>query len=189
MPIAAFGKKVFQVSSNKVYTFDGFSLSGDYETENQEVKEKKPSTLKKGPGLETISFSVALDSTLGVNVLNEINAWRNLRDAGVPYVFSIGGKPISKYKWLLKSVGVNDPLIDNKGRMRKASIDLTFKEHVRPGTVPKKTTKKKAPAKKSKSKKKTTSKSSTRIDIDSLVGNKRKNPNASKSINKGTKKR
>lgn len=135
MPIAVFGTKSFQVSSNKIYTFDGFKLSGDLQTEAQDLAGQKPSTYIKGPGLESISFSIILDSCFGIDVMQEINDWRAIRDAAVPQVFILGTTPLSKNKWLLKSVEVDAKVIDSNGNIHKAILTLSFEEYVRPGSA------------------------------------------------------
>jgi hypothetical protein len=134
MPIAIFGAKSFSVSSNKIYTFDGFKLSGDIQTESQDLDGKKPSTYIKGPGLENISFTILLDSRFGINVRQEIDEWRAIRDAAVQQNFILGGKPVSQNKWLLKNVSVDAKNIDANGNITKAALELSFEEFVRLGS-------------------------------------------------------
>lgn len=82
MIIGAYGDLVFSVSSQKVSTFDNLSLSASYSTETQEVIGKKPSTYKKGPGLDQLSYDVTLDQTLGIDVEAEIKKWRDICKSG-----------------------------------------------------------------------------------------------------------
>ncbi len=140
MPIAAFGYKVFQVSASKVYTFSDFALSSTLETESQEVEGAKPSTYIKGPGLETISFKVVADASLGVDPEYEMNDWRAIKDLGQAFPFSIGGRPLSNNLWLLKSVSINNTVINGAGKILRATIDLSFEEFVRIGAKKEKET-------------------------------------------------
>jgi hypothetical protein len=199
--IASFGNKVFRVSSNYIYTFDELNISGELETETQDVAKKKPSTYIKGPGLESMSFSIELDQQFGINVRNEIDSWSNIRDTGIPCYFILGNKPLRGCKWLLKSCEIEDKKIDSKGQITKANIKLSFEEFVRPGAYSQsKVGQKVAKAKKSAAKKNDASKTKKsavpqRVNINSLINGSdkaaktRNNPNASKAVQKGAKKK
>lgn len=152
MAIAIFGKKTFQVSGKRIYTFNDFTLGSQLNTESQDVAGKKPSTYIKGADLNSMAFSIPLDASLNVNVRAEYENWEAIKDAGIAYPFILGGRPISRNKWLLKNVDLSDVQIDLKGNMLKAILKVQFEEYVRPGSA-KSTTgkgsgsvKKKAPA-------------------------------------------
>ncbi|TZE82006.1 phage tail protein [Calorimonas adulescens] len=135
MPIAVFANKVFQVDSQKIYTFNDFTMSSSLETEKQDAANKKPSTYIKGPDLYTMSISIPLDVSMGVNVRNEYGAWKALVEAGKPYPFILGGKPLGSNKWLLKSASLNNTVIDSNGNILSGTIQLEFEEYVRPGSA------------------------------------------------------
>ena len=141
MAIASFGKKVFQVSANKLYTLVGLEWSGSLDTESQDKLKDKPSTYIKGIGLNTMSFEVQLRSDFKVDVRAEIESWEAIRDKQAPDLFILGARPVGKNKWLLKSVNVSGLEIDNNGRILKAALKLEFEEYVRAGkTQPKSST-------------------------------------------------
>lgn len=178
MSIAVFGTKTFSVSSSKVITFDDLSLSGELQVDTQEVDKQKPSTYIKGPGLEKISFIVSLKASLGVDVRAEIDSWRAIRDAGIPQVFSIGGKPISKNKWLLISAEVSEASINAAGQFVSAKLNLSFEEFVRFG--------KKEDQKSGGGAAKSKTKSPKSIDYyRDRDSKKRSNPNANKAVADG----
>ncbi|WP_162463176.1 phage tail protein [Paenibacillus psychroresistens] len=133
MPIATFKNKVFQVSSNIKYPLDGLAWSSALSSEAQEKLKSKPSTYIKGEALIPLSFTIPLFATLGINVRKEIESWQDILSKQLPDYFILGSKPISKNKFLLKSVGVSDTQIDGKGNMLKATLKLDFEEYVRAG--------------------------------------------------------
>ncbi len=187
MQVAAFGKKVFSVSSTRVYTPTDISFSGELQTDTQEVDKAKPSTYIKGPGLETMSFTLSLDSGLGVNVRDEIDYWRRVRDSGKPDVFLIGGRPVSNYRWLLTSVEPSEIVIVGAGKYLKAKLSLKFEEYVRPGQKDaSKTTSasSKAKAVKSSNTKPSFNPTNSKYDKESKTEKKRSNPNVDKSTAK-----
>ena len=183
--IASFAGKVFSASSKKVYTFDGLSRSGELQTEDIEVEGKKPSTHIKGPSLEQLTFTVSLSTAAGVNVEKEIDDWVRIKDAGVPYVFTLGSKPVSSNKFLLKSVSIDHKRINNKGAILAASLSLSFQEYARAGKATATATKAKASGK--------ASASESKQIVDSLVDNREKfskmrdNPAIKAAIAQGAK--
>ncbi|WP_024831598.1 phage tail protein [Ruminiclostridium josui] len=191
MAIAAFANKTFQVSSKKIYTFDEFSTGTALQTEKQDVAGKKPSTYIKGPDLDTMSFTIPLSITFGNNVLYEYDSWKAIMAAQKAYRFILGNKPVGG-KWLLTSVALSDTIIDKKGTMTKAKLQLQFEEYVRAGAA---SASKSSTSTKSKSKK-STSKGVSQSDkniLNSLISGekasqKRNNTNASAAVSKGAKK-
>lgn len=135
MPIASFQKKQFSVSLNKIYTFFGLEWSGSLDTEAQEKLKSKPSTYIKGQTLGIMSFEIPLIAGQYIDVRAQIEQWEEIRDKATPDYFILGEKPLGKYKWLLKSVGISDTQIDGKGNMLRAKVKLDFEEYVRAGSA------------------------------------------------------
>ncbi|MGE5631702.1 MAG: phage tail protein [Caulobacteraceae bacterium] len=135
MPIAVFSNKVFAVTGEKIYSFNGFQYSSSLETEKQDSAGKKPSTYNKGSGLDNMSFKIPLNVELGVNPRKELEDWRKIKNAGVAYPFILGSKPFGENKWLLISVEPVDSVIDNFGNIISCELDLKFEEYVRPGSA------------------------------------------------------
>jgi len=135
MPIATFGNKVFQVDAKRIYTFNNFSYSATLETEAQEAEGKKPSTYIKGEGLSTLSLTIPLEKMYGIDPRTEWESWENILAQKTPQLFILGGKPIGKNKWLLKSVSPSDMRVDSKGQIQGLNLALEFEEYVRAGSA------------------------------------------------------
>lgn len=135
MTIAVFGSKSFEVSANKIYTMDDLDYSSALNTEKQDSSNGKPSTYNKGPALNSLTFKIVLDVSLGINPRSEIEEWEAIKDAGIAYQFILGGRPIGKYKWLLVDVQASNFTIDNTGIITAAKLSLKFDEYVRAGQV------------------------------------------------------
>ncbi|RCX20874.1 GpU protein [Anaerobacterium chartisolvens] len=135
MPIAVFANKSFQVSNRKLYTFNEFTTGGALQTEKQDVAGKKPSTYIKGSDLDTMSFNVPLDNSFGMDVREEYESWKTIKDARKAYTFILGNKPFGTNKWLLTSVALSDTTIDKKGNIIKGKLQLQFDEYVRAGSA------------------------------------------------------
>lgn len=133
MPIASFGNKVFNVSLNKIYTFDGYTRTSALNIEEQEVVGSKPSSYIKGSTLDDLGISINLKKMKGIDVRKEINEWNAIKDSKVAQNFILGGSRVGANKYLLVSVSESDFLIDKEGRVLSAKLDLKFKEFVRLG--------------------------------------------------------
>ncbi len=131
--IGSFANKVFKVSSNHLYTFDEFTMSGELKVDEQEVDGSKPSTYIKGPGLDKVSLNILLIKQKNVNVRNEIQDWLKIRDAKTPHHLIIGNKNLSSYKFLLTNVNTSDTEIGPNGEFLKSTVQLQFSEYVRAG--------------------------------------------------------
>lgn len=186
MQIAIFAKKTFQVSSRKVYTFDEFATGSTLQTEKQDVAGKKPSTYIKGSDLDSMSFNISLNRSLGMNVRAEYESWKALEESKVPYPFILGGRPFGPNKWLLTSVNLNGVKIDGKGEIVSGVLQLQFEEYVRPGSAQASGTKSggKAPAVKNGSEKDIGILLNTNTDKSTQ---KRSNPSAKVAVSSGLK--
>lgn len=130
MQVAVFGSKIFSTSLSRIYPLDGLSISGSINKETQDRQGQKPTTYIKGLGLEAISVSIPLVAQKTVNVRSELDSWRKIRDARIPYYFIIAGKPLVSNKMLLESVDTSDVILDQNGNFIKATMQLKFEEYV-----------------------------------------------------------
>lgn len=135
MPIAVFGSKIFEITDSKIYTLDGLQYSTTLETEKQDAEGKKPSTYNKGPALNAFNFTLKLDATQGVNPRREMEAWEQIKDAGIAYPFILGRSPLGWNKWLLVDIQASNSVVDNLGNMLKLELQMKFDEYVRPGSA------------------------------------------------------
>lgn len=135
MAIAAFANKVFEVNTNKVYTFDGIQYSSSLQTEKQDSDGSKPSTYIKGPDLDTLEFKLTLDIIQGVNPRSEWEEWQSIMSSQKACQFILGSKPVGKYSWLLTGVTPGNLKLDNVGNILSMELDLKFDEYVRAGSA------------------------------------------------------
>ncbi|MCR4436155.1 MAG: phage tail protein [Clostridiales bacterium] len=143
-PIASFANKEFSVSLNRIYPFTDFSLSGSINKEIQEREGQKPATYIKGLGLEALSISIPLVAQKNVNVRSELESWRTIRDARIPYYFIVAGKPIIPNKMLLESVELSDSIFDLSGNIVRGTLQLKFEEYAAAGSATKSASAKRA---------------------------------------------
>jgi phage baseplate assembly protein W len=164
LPIASFSGKVFEVSSNKIYNFEGYTRSYSLDVEEQEQEGAKSSSYIKGESLETISFNILMDARF-VDVDAEISSWIEICKSKKQDFFILGGKPVSSNKFLLKSISESDPVIDNNGKKLRVKLAIQLQEFVRYG-------------------KKKKDKKSSDVDYEQVIdlAKKRNNPKSAEAI-------
>lgn len=128
--IAYFGTERFEVSEKKALPFNSFQRQTGGRTNTFERLLKKPLTNFTGPGLDSLSFSVSLNVSLGVEPRDILDHWADLANAGSVDVLVVGGKLVGPNLWLLKTVNQSWSKIDGSGRVISATMDLTFEEYV-----------------------------------------------------------
>ncbi len=131
MAIGTLGDIAFEVSAEKVRTFDRLRRRGGARFATHDVLGKKPVKEFIGPGLESIGFSMFFSVSAGLNPQNEIKKLRELRDKGVPLELVIGGAAVSENLWVIEEVSEDWGPVDNKGNLLFARVDVDLQEYPR----------------------------------------------------------
>ncbi|KUO72718.1 MAG: hypothetical protein APF81_08565 [Desulfosporosinus sp. BRH_c37] len=129
--VGSLGGIVFEVSMDRVRTFDSFKRGGSGRWETHDIIGKKPLSEFAGPGQEQISFSIRLDAFSGLNPQEELQALRDMRDTGEASVLVIGGEPMTDNLWYLEALNEEHKTFTGDGKLLTAVVDLTLKEYVR----------------------------------------------------------
>lgn len=132
MGLGAFGNKIFEVNLNRIYTFDGLSVSESLNLEQQETDGGKPATYIKGLNEMGISFNIPLLHPY-CNVESEIDWWFVKMRSKTPEYLTLGNKTYGAGKCLLNSVSVADYVVAPNGLYLKAKLRLNFSEWSRQG--------------------------------------------------------
>lgn len=125
MITAQFGSKKFEVSSSKLYTPDGVTISEELNIEEKEVNKKKPKVNIKGLKLQTVEFDVRLDARF-VDVVTELRFWKDTLLSKNSQIFTLGLYTIGMFylsKYSVKSITIN-----KSGVYTSAIISLSFTE-------------------------------------------------------------
>ncbi|NFO15170.1 hypothetical protein FDB34_13380 [Clostridium botulinum] len=169
MSLGGFAGKLFEVSQNKIYTFDEDSNEIAVNIEEQEVDGSKPSTYIKGMALETVSFNIILRQSSSIDVETEIDDWKKIcASMSACYLF-LGNNTVSSYPFLLIGINFSDKKYLGSGKLVQCTMKLTFKEYVRAGVKKEEgttTSSKKKESKSNKASKKKGSSTSTMSSSD-----------------------
>ena len=128
--IGNLGKLItFQVSSKKVLTFNDMEREVSGRWAVLDVIKGKPKSEFLGADLQDVSLSVLLLSTMGVKPRKTLERIRKATETGERFTFVIGGKPVSKNKWVITKTSETWDVIFSKGELVQARIELNLREY------------------------------------------------------------
>lgn len=130
MAIGSFGDIVFEVSAEKIRTFDNFVRSSAGRWSEHEVINQKPPSEFIGPGLDSISFSMRFDVQYGMNPRVEMEKLLIMERSGQAEILIIGGKGLGIDKWVITNLKQNWQTVDNQGNVLVGVAEVTLKEYV-----------------------------------------------------------
>ena len=128
--IGSFGDVVFEVSADKISTFDGFARSASSRWQAHEILGQKPRSEFVGPGLDTITFTMRFDVRFGVNPKQEMDKLLIMCREGRAATLIVGGEPIGVDKWVIKSITQRWTHVDGAGRCIVGTADVSLEEYV-----------------------------------------------------------
>lgn len=130
MQIGTFGPVVFEVSSEKVSTFDNFQRTESGRWAAHEVLHQKPKSEFLGPDVGSITFDMNFNVFLNVHPQKEIDKLIRLVRVGAVHTLIIGEKRHGIHKWKITSVGQTYKTWDNRGNVLSATVSVSLEEYV-----------------------------------------------------------
>ena len=131
MAIGNFGSTIsFVTSSSKIQTFRNYSETIGSRWVDHNVQGRMPRSEFLGADLMTVSMTVELNATLGVNPWSVRDKLKNAVRNGTVDVLVIGGKQPAYNKFKIISAQDTFDQILNDGKISKITMNLTFKEHL-----------------------------------------------------------
>jgi phage protein U len=130
--IGSFGTVVFEVSPNRILTFDGLKRKSGSRWEEHEVIGEKPVPEFIGQTLDEITLPILLRASAGVDPKAELDKLRDFKDNGRTSFLIIGGSSVSTSQWYLFDMSETHKVYDGKGRLITAEVELILKEYPSP---------------------------------------------------------
>lgn len=121
---------LFEVSDEKILTFQNFVRSNSVRFSKNDVLLKKPVNQFIGPELDDISFDIKLMAEFGVNPVEEMNKLIILQRDGALVSIFVGNMAFGMYRWVIKSLTNTFENIDNKGNVLSITTNLGLQEYI-----------------------------------------------------------
>jgi len=128
--IGSFGNIIFVVSREKAHTFKDLSRSEGGRWSKHDIHLKKPKLEFLGPDTSKLSFKMELRANMGIDPRKETDKLIRMQRNGEYGLFILGGKRIGVGYFALTNVQLDHDVVDNKGNVLAATVNVTLEEYV-----------------------------------------------------------
>lgn len=121
---------IFEVSSNKVLTFDGLrrTVKGRWTAHN--IIGSRPVPEYLGADRQSVTLPIFITAAHRINPRQIIERIGQAAEKGTPYTLVIGGKKIGANQWIIESVSETWGEIIEDGRLMSAHLELVLSEYL-----------------------------------------------------------
>ena len=120
----------FEVSDEKVRTFRDLNLNKSAKFAAHEIHNKKALLEFTGFDADDLSLKIDINSALGVDVKEELDALHDLFNNHEAVPFILNGEPQGEGLWVLESLDEDFSMINNKGELVRVELSLKLKEYL-----------------------------------------------------------
>jgi phage protein U len=129
--IGSWGKNlVFSTSDSKILTFEKMSRTVSATWVNHSRSGKKDRSEFIRPDLQSVSFTIMLDATLGVRPRTMLNTLAKAVESGEINTLVIGGRKVGSNKFKIKQASEAWDCVLTKGELAQAKVTLTMEEYL-----------------------------------------------------------
>lgn len=128
--IGTLGDIAFEVSEEKIRTFNNYKFSAGANYSEHNIHGKKGLLEFTGLKASNITLDITFDESLGLTVDEELDELLILLDTHKPVKFILDGKIQGWDKWVIEGVDVSHEIVNNKGRTIKAVASVKLREYV-----------------------------------------------------------
>jgi len=130
MPIGMYDDIIFETSDRRILTFQGFTRNASANWHEHDRYLRKPAGEFLGPELDTVTFTVQLNASLGVNPQYEADRWLIKCRAGTVGTLMVGNKGYGVDKWRVDDVSQSFNTVYQNGKVYSIDVDVTLTEYV-----------------------------------------------------------
>ncbi|MCM1189796.1 MAG: phage tail protein [bacterium] len=120
---------IFEVSAEKVLTFDKLNQAVKGRWAVQEPIQGKPFSEFLGPGQRTISFTVHLSAVHGVKPRETMERIESAVENGEPYPLIIGNRKVGDYQWVVTDMSETWGEVLQGGNLISVNLTLSLREY------------------------------------------------------------
>ncbi|MEG0258908.1 MAG: phage tail protein [Lysinibacillus sp.] len=128
--IGSFGPIVFEITTDKILSYDSFTRTTEPRYVEHKVQRLKPRLEFEGEGIDPIKIKVLLKAELGVNPEAEMKKMREYAQRGKRDLFIRGGNPVSPNSFVIKRAEETHKRVDNYGNVLEIEVQLDLLEYV-----------------------------------------------------------
>lgn len=129
-PIGAFNELVFEVSTERVITYDDYKRETKARYARHELINQTSVLEYLGRDLEEITFTMMFTVSLGVDPAEETSKLRRMCLDGVADYLILGNTVVGENLWTIESVGEAKKAVDHFGKTIVSSVNVKMVEYV-----------------------------------------------------------
>lgn len=129
-PIGAFNELVFEVSTERVITYDDYKRETKARYARHELINQTSVLEYLGRDLEEITFTMMFTISLGVDPAEETSKLRRMCLDGVADYLILGNTVVGENLWTIESVGEAKKAVDHFGKTIVSSVNVKMVEYV-----------------------------------------------------------
>ena len=128
--IGTLGRKIiFEVSDNRVLTFESMSREVSGRWTEHEVLGVKPKAEFLGPGLQTISLTIHLSAALGVKPRRILDMVERMVERGTAEYLVIGGRLLGRRTFRVTGSSEACDKVYRRVELSKATLTISLEEY------------------------------------------------------------
>ena len=131
--LGAFGDVAFQVSSDRVLTFDKYKRTTKHNFAEHKVHNRQPVLESVGGELEEISMTILLHTSLGVDPREESEMLRTMCKNAEPNDLIIGTEAINGTRFVITEISEDSTVWSPLGILMESKLTIKLKEYTEHG--------------------------------------------------------
>ena len=128
--IGILGNLRFRVNDSQVFTFQNLKREISASWNTMDRIGQKPLSEFSGPDLQTMSFDVTLDVSLGVKPRYLLEVLERMTESGEVNTLVIGKKMVGNNKWVITKSSEAWEVVLRGGELYRATVSLTLQEYL-----------------------------------------------------------
>lgn len=128
--IGILGDLRFRVNDSQVFTFGNLKREISASWSTMERIGQKPLSEFSGPDLQTISFDITLEASLGVKPRYLLEVLERMTESGAVNTLVIGKKMVGNNKWVITKSSEAWEVVLRGGELYRATVSLTLQEYL-----------------------------------------------------------
>lgn len=128
--VGLFGTIRFRVSDSRVLTFRNLKREIGADWNSMDRIGNKPLVEFGGPKLQTISFEIILDASLGVPPKTMLKRLERMTEGGEAYDLVIGNERVGNFQWVITKCSQVWNVVLRRGEIYRATVSVSLQEYV-----------------------------------------------------------
>lgn len=125
----SFGNLIFEVSYNKILTFDKWQRTTKHRYQKHDIINYTPKLESLGKELQEISFEIYFNFAFNVNPREEMQKLRQMCDRAEVNYLVVGGEIVGDCLWVIEEISESVETFGGAGQVLSSRATVKLKEY------------------------------------------------------------